>query len=295
MIAEKLYICIKSRDPLKKFITPSLQPLRALFFLLLLLTARSAVSQNTRVDSLIEWVEEHPHNDSARIHAMHTISYLLSESDIGRSFTYYSMVSRLSDSLNFTYGKALGNINLGILLSSSGNLQSSTKANIKAFEQAKECNAPRIESVALNNIGDNFASLKDYDKCREYTLQAVDINMQLKAWHGVAVNYELLHRCDLEQGLYADAKTNLDNGMPYAILDDDNYILSQYYLGYGKLHAIHNRTDSASYYFNKAIVCARQKPDLRNEFLVYVAEAKYLKHIPEREKICFTLESHEAG
>jgi len=285
MPAAKMYICVITINPIKKFITPDLRPLRALFFILLLLTSRTAISQNTRVDSLIQWVEEHPHNDSARIHAMHTISYLLSESDIAKSFIYYSMVSRLSDSLNFTYGKALGNINLGILLSSAGNLQSSTEANIKAFEQAKECNAPRIESVALNNIGDNFASLKDYDKCRQYTLQAVDINMQLNAWHGVAVNYELLHRCDLEQGLYEEAKSNLDRGMPYAILDDDNYILSQYYLGYGKLHAIHNRTDSATYYFNKAMVCARQKPDLRNEFQVYVAEAKYLKHIPEHEKI----------
>src|SRR5664279_513134 len=219
MIAEKLYICIIIREPIKKFITPSLQPFRALFFLLLLFIARAATAQSTRVDSLIQWVDEHPHNDSARIHAMHTISYLLSESDVGRSFTYYSMVSRLSDSLNFTYGKALGNINLAILLSSSGNLQFSTDANIKAFEQAKQCNAPRIASVALNNIGDNFASLKEYDKCRQYTLQAVDINMQLQAWHGVAANYELLHRCDLEQGLYAEAKTNLDKGMPYAILD----------------------------------------------------------------------------
>ena len=285
MIAEKLYICIISRDPIKKFITPSLRPLRALFFLLLLLVSRTGFSQNTRVDSLIKWVDEHPHNDSARIHAMHTISYLLSESDIAKSFTYYSLVSRLSDSLNFTYGKALGNINLGILLSSAGNLQSSTEANIKAFEQAKQCKAPRIESVALNNIGDNFASLRDYDKCRQYTLQAVEINMQLAAWHGVAVNYELLHRCDLEQGLYTDAKTYLDKGMPYAILDDDNYILSQYYLGYGKLHAIRNRSDSANYYFNKAMICAREKPDLRNEFQVYVAEAKYLKHIPEHDKI----------
>src|SRR3982751_3357135 len=98
---------------------------------------------------------------------MHTISYLLSESDVAKSYTYYSMVSRLSDSLNFTYGKALGNINLGILLSSSGNLQSSTDANIKAYDQARACNAPRIASVALNNIGDNFASLKDYDRCRQ--------------------------------------------------------------------------------------------------------------------------------
>ena len=40
---------------------------------------------------------------------------------------------------------------------------------------------------------------------------------RLKAWRGVALNYELLNRCDLEQGLYEDAKKNLDTGMPYAI------------------------------------------------------------------------------
>src|ERR1700712_4862787 len=208
-----------------------------------------------------------------------------SEKYVSRSFAYYEKVSSLSDSLNFTYGKALGNINLGILLSSSGNLQSSTDANIKAYDQATECNAPRIASVALNNIGDNFATLKEYDKCRQYTLQAVDINMQLQAWHGVAANYELLHRCDLEQGFYTDAKADLDKGITYAIMDNDNYIISQYYLGYGKLHAIHNHTDSANYFFNKAIISARKKPDLRNEFQVYVAEAKYFKNIPEREKI----------
>jgi Histidine kinase len=284
MIAVKMYICIII-DSIKKLIAPSLRPLRALFFLFLMAANQPAIAQATRVDSLIQWVETHPHNDSARIHAMHTISYLLSESDVARSFAYYGMVSRLSDSLNFTYGKALGNINLGILLSSAGNLESSTEANIKAFDQAKECNEPRIESVALNNIGDNFASLKDYDKCRQYTLQAVGINMRLEAWHGVAVNYELLHRCDLEQGLYTNAKMNLDRGMPYARMDNDNYVLSQYYLGYGKLHAIYNRTDSANYYFNKAIVCARQKPDLRNEFQVDIAEAKYLSHIPVKVKI----------
>ena len=73
--------------------------------------------------------------------------------------------------------------------------------------------------------------------------------------------------------------------MPYASETKENYILSPFYLGYGKLHAINNRNDSANYYFNKAISTARQKGELRNEFQVYLAEAKYLKHIPEREKI----------
>ena len=52
---------------------------------------------------------------------------------------------------------------------------------------------------------------------------------------------------------------NLDTGMPYALQTNENYILSQFYLGYGKLHAINNRNDSANYYFNKAIASAQQE------------------------------------
>ena len=113
--------------------------------------------------------------------------------------------------------------------------------------------------MSLNNIGENFASLKDFDKCRYYVLQAIAINMELKAGRGIAINYELLQRCDLDQGLLADAKKNLDIGMPYALEARENYILSQYYLGYGKLQALNNHNDSAIYYFNRAVTSARLK------------------------------------
>ena len=285
MIAVKPKL-ITSPVTIKKLITPSLRPSRALFFLFFFFSFSIITrSQTNSVDSLIKLVNQRPVNDSTKIHWMHTISYMLSESDVARSFAYYGMVSRLSDSLNFTYGKALGNINLGILLSSSGNFEASTNAFIKAIDQAKQCNAPRVEAVALNDIGENFASLRDFDKCREYALQAVEINMMLKAGRGVAINYELLHRCDLEQGYYNTARINLDKGMPYALESGENYILSSFYLGYGKLQAINNRYDSANYYFRKAIHTARQKGDLRNEFQVYLAEVKYLRNIPEHEKI----------
>src|ERR1700712_3538149 len=105
MTACKPYICILTKDTIKRIITPSLRPSRALLFLPLLFITPGSFAQATRVDSLIQWVENHTQNDSAKIHVMHTISYLLSESDVARSFTYYNMVSRLSDSLNFTYGK----------------------------------------------------------------------------------------------------------------------------------------------------------------------------------------------
>jgi Histidine kinase len=270
----------------KIFVTPKLQTFRALFFFLFMFgAAYSASSQSSfNVDTLIQWVNTHPRNDSTRIHYMHRISYLLSETDVDKSFAYYEQVSKLSDSLHFTYGMSLANINLGILLSSAGDLEASTKAYFKAADLAKACGARRLESVSLNNIGDNFATLKNFDKSRQYALEAIEINSSIKAWRGVALNYELLSRCDLEQGLYTEAKMSLDKGMPYAFRTNENYVLSQFYLGYGKFYAVNNENDSANYYFDKAISSARETPDIRNEFQAYLAEARYKKHITGREK-----------
>ena len=209
---------------------------------------------------------------------------MLSETDVDKSFAYSQRVAFLSDSLHFTYGMALADINLGILFSSGGNFEQSNTAYFKAIDLARSCGSKRLEAVGLNNIGENFASLREYGKCRKYATEAIGINMQLNAWHGVAINYELLHRCDLEQGLFSDAKKHLDTGMPFALRTNEPYVLSQFYNGYGKLFAINNQTDSADYYFNKAILVARKNGDIRNEYQAYLAQAKYLKHITDHDK-----------
>ncbi|MDP4129530.1 MAG: histidine kinase [Bacteroidota bacterium] len=273
------------RFTVKKFL--NLKPgVRILFFFFFLLpVAQVAVAQSPYVDSMIRWVSTHPRDDSAKIRTLHKISYLLSETDTKESFAYYERVSRLSDSLHFTFGKSLAQINLGILLSSAGNYESSTKAFFNAIDLADSCAAPRLKAVALNNIGENFYSLKDFEKCRDYAMRAIRINDSVRAWRGVAINYELLHRCDFEKGMYADARLNLDKGMPFALLANENYIFSQVYLGYGKLHAIRNDKDSANLYFGKAIATARADHNLRNEYQVYLAKAKYLKYLTAHEKI----------
>src|SRR5450432_1732700 len=98
---------------LKRHITPHLRTFRALFFfLLLIVSALPAASQAYNVDSLILWVNTHPKDDSEKIHKLHRISYLLSETDVNKSFAYYKRVDSLSDSLHFTFGKALASTNL---------------------------------------------------------------------------------------------------------------------------------------------------------------------------------------
>lgn len=258
---------------------------RVIVFLLLICFSSDIFAQQKIVDSLVDWINKNPTIDSQYIQTLHRISYQLSEKDVNRSFHYYEKVSTLSDSLNFVFGKALAQINLGILLFNSANFDASNSAYFKAIDYAEACGALRVKAVSLNNTGDNFRSLKNFYKCRQYTREAIAINTQLKAWRGVAINYELLHECDLEEKLYDDAKNNLEKGMPFALLSGESYILSQFYVGFGKLHAINNRVDSAKFYFKKAMYQAMLQRDLRNEYQVYLAQAQYLKKLTPDKKI----------
>jgi two-component sensor histidine kinase len=255
-----------------------------LFFIISLFSI-CICAQTKIIDSLTNWVKDHPVIDSQYIITLHRISYRLSENDVKKSFVYYEKVVAISDSLNFTYGKSLAQINLGILLYNSANFDASNKAFFKAVDYAEACGALRLKAVSLNNIGDNFKTLKDYDRSRQYAREAIAINTKIQAWRGVALNYELLQQSDLEEKLYKQAKENLLQGMPFAIRSNDSYALSQFYLGFGKLQAIDNNTDSAVFYFNEAMHQAKLQNDLRNQFQVYLAETIYLKNIPILKKI----------
>ena len=256
-----------------------------LLIALLGLLHSSLHAQSKFVDSLIIWTATHPAIDSQHILTLHRISYRLSEKDVKTAFAYYEKVEAYSDSVNFTYGKSLAQINLGILLSNSANFDASNKAYYKAIAYAEACGAKRLKAVSLNNIGENLKTLQDFAKCRQYTHEAININTQLKAWRGVAINYELLQQCDLEEKLYAEAEQNLLKGMVFALKDSESYILSQFYLGFGKIQAISNNMDSANYYFAKAMAQAKMQSDIRNEYQVYLAQVKYLKRIPAKQKI----------
>ncbi len=219
-------------------------------------TGNIFAQENNYIDSLFNWLKMHPAIDSQYIQTLHRLSYRYSEKDVRKSYYYYQQVSQISDSLNYTFGKSLAQINLGLLLLNSASFDASNTAFFKSIDYADSCGALRLKSASLNNIADNFLSLRNYNKCREYTKKAIPINMQLiPSWgtRGVAINYELLSRCDFNQKLYASAKANLDKGKPFAVSSGDSYILSQYYLGIAKLMAVGNKSDSARFYFDKAL------------------------------------------
>ncbi|MEO6316298.1 MAG: histidine kinase [Chitinophagaceae bacterium] len=248
---------------------------------------QALTAQNNGIDSIIAWMNAHPKIDSQYITALHRVSYRTADKDLKMSFDYYEKVSYYSDSLNFVYGRSLAQINLGILFSKSANFYASNNAYFQAIEYAEACKALRLKAISLNNVGDNFKKLQDIPKCRQYTKEAIGINTQLKAWRGVAINYELLMRCDLEEKAYRSAQNNLVLGMNAAKLSKDSSLFPLFYLGFGTLHAVNKQIDSATFYFDKAIHDAKRNGDPANEYAGYVAKAAYLKNIHTDDRLQF--------
>ena len=270
---------------------------RIIFLAVAICFTGNIVAQDTYIDSLVDWINKHPKIDSQYIQTLHRISYRYSEKNVKESYRYYQKVDSLSDSLNFTFGKSLAQINLGLLLLYSASFDASNNAFFKAIDYAEACGALRLKAVSLNNIADNFLSLRNYSKCEEYASKAVRFNRELltdKSLHdnlasnanrGVAINYELLFRCFFSQKLYKRAKDTLQKGIPYALVANESYIFSQYDLAFAKLESIEKNYDSAKIYFEKAISEAQIHGDLRNEFLAYLAEARFLKNLSVPNKL----------
>ncbi|MEP6746150.1 MAG: histidine kinase [Bacteroidota bacterium] len=256
-----------------------------LFIIFINIFVQQLAGQNKTVDSLLAWIKNNPKIDSQYIITLHRISWRSVDENLKQSFEYYNKVSYYSDSLHFVFGKGLAQVNLGVLFAKSANFDASNKAFFKAIEYADSCGDLRLKSTSLNNIGENFATLKDFAKCRQYAHEAIDVNSKLKRWVGVGINYELLQQCDLEEKLYDSANNNLLRGLPYAVLSEDSALIMQYYLGFGKLHAINDQTDSAQYYFNYAINESKRNDHPLNEYEGYMAQVHYLKNISASYKL----------
>jgi hypothetical protein len=256
-----------------------------IFLLVTCFLATDLCAQKKVVDSLLDWIRTHPTIDSQYIITLHRISWRSVDENIKQSFAYYDKVSYYSDSLHFLFGKGLAQVNLGVLFAKAANFEASNKAFFKAIEYADSCGDLRLRSTSLNNIGDNFKTLKDFVKCREYAQKAIVVNKKIDRWIGVGINYELLQQCDLEEKLYDSAKNNLLLGLPYAIRSGDSALIMQFYLGFGKLQAVNNHADSALYYFHYAIDESRRNGHPVNEYEGYMAQVKYIKHLTEKEKL----------
>lgn len=155
-----------------------------------LLCTHHVFAQNKYVDSLINWLQTHPEQDTSRVMMTHRLAYRLSEIDPSKAWIYAKQSEELATKIGFIKGISLSNINYAILETNEGNYENSAKYYMKAIEFAEKINFVRGKSISYNNIGDNYLKLKNYDKVLEYSNIALKLNEKIDEKRGQAINKE---------------------------------------------------------------------------------------------------------
>jgi tetratricopeptide (TPR) repeat protein len=154
--------------------------MKALFLYGLLFLSTIAVSaQNKYVDSLTQWLTDHPDMDTLRVMTTHRLSYRLSEINTTRAWQYAKETESLARKLNFDKGIALANVNYAILETGEGNLKNSADYYMKAIAISERINYTRGMSISYNNIGENYLRLKQFESARIYTEKARNLNKSI--------------------------------------------------------------------------------------------------------------------
>jgi tetratricopeptide (TPR) repeat protein len=237
--------------------------MKALFLYGLLFLSTIAVSaQNKYVDSLTQWLTDHPDTDTLRVMTTHRLSYRLSEINTTRAWQYAKETESLARKLNFDKGIALANVNYAILETGEGNLKNSADYYMKAIAISERINYPRGMSISYNNIGENYLRLKQFESARIYTEKARNLNKSISEKRGEAINCEQLGNIFYEQGDYDKALSIWNEGYQLAILNNDPNLLALYNINFGKYYLENRNIPKAFRYIQVADSLAKAGSEL---------------------------------
>jgi signal transduction histidine kinase len=226
---------------------------RQILLLFLIFTCNISFAQNAYVDSLKNWIKQHPKEDSLAIVNYYQLSYRLAEVDPIEAWKYAYEVDKLAIKAKIKTGHAMSKINFGLLERLDGNYVRSLEYYLSAMQIAEKVDWTAGIAICLNNIGEGYKDLHQYEKCIEYAKKAININQLLNQKRNIANNYEVIGDAYYLSGKQGLALDYFKNGFELAKNSDDSYqIKGKLLTDIGKVYSALKSYPLASKYFESA-------------------------------------------
>ncbi|MES2796889.1 MAG: tetratricopeptide repeat protein [Bacteroidota bacterium] len=222
---------------------------------LLLANCLLASAQNNYIDSLKNWIKTHPQSqfDSLKIVNYHRLSYRLAEIEPVEAWKYAYEVDKLALKAKVKVGHSMSKINFAILEKMDGNYEKSQEYYLSAMQIAEKVGWTRGVAICLNNIGEGYKELAQFDKCIEYTNKAVELNESLDQKRGIANNFEVIGDAYYLSGKHGLALDYFKKGFELAKFADDNYqITGRLLTDIGKVYSALKSYHLSNKYFEEA-------------------------------------------
>ena len=164
--------------------------------MVLMLTSRDAISQQSSVDSLINVLQENPSQDTARVNVLNEVAYKLFSLDIDKTKEYAEEARDLATKLEFLKGLAESLRILGIYNYFKSNYPEALSYYQQALEVNKELGDNRIAASCLNNTAVIYYRQGNYPRALENYQKALTIMEEMGVKDRVAAcldNIAIIH------------------------------------------------------------------------------------------------------
>jgi serine phosphatase RsbU (regulator of sigma subunit) len=230
-----------------------------------------AFAQTPTIDSLRNFLQIHPQEDTIRANTLITLSkaYMIEMNDQKKMEEYNPQLLALSEKIGFKKGMGYAYMNMAFISTGAGDDEKAMGYYFKALKLMEEIGLKGGISSCYQNIGFALNYQGKYAEAIQYTLKGIKIKEELKDDKGAAAGYNTIGIAYTKLGNYLEAlkyyfislklkeKINDQLGVSVALLNIGNVLSSQ-----GKI-------DAARMYEGKALTIKKSLGDKQGEAMVY--------------------------
>ena len=176
-----------------------------ILFILLFTISTAVFSQNKELDSLTEILKKHQKKDTVRVHLLTKLALEFYKKDSSKMFSIAEEVNTISDSLNYTKGKASSLFLKGKAYLAIDDFDKSIDYFNQAKKSFQKINANKEIAQCIQSIGDVFNSKDAIEKAHEYYNSALKIYESLDDTDNMFSILRTLFFLSIENDNYKDA------------------------------------------------------------------------------------------
>ena len=148
-----------------------------LLFLFLIFAAANGFSQTSRINDSLHHQLYVAKTDTAKVWAMHDLSFSYLVSNADSAMWYAQMALELSKKVAFIRGEIRSMNDVGNVMQYGGNSGAALQILLEALQKAEALNDIPMQAICIGNIAIVYLSQGDYRQAKKYNFAALNIDI----------------------------------------------------------------------------------------------------------------------
>jgi serine phosphatase RsbU (regulator of sigma subunit) len=228
-------------------------------------------SQTPTIDSLKNFLQVHPQEDTIRANTLITLSraYMIEMNDQKKMQECNPQLLALSEKIGFKKGMGYAYMNMAFISTNNGDSEKTMSYYFKALKLMEEIGFKTGISSCYQNIGLALNYQGKYAEAIQYTLKGIKIKEELKDEKGAAAGYNTIGNAYTKLGNYLEALKYYFISLKLKEKMNDQLGASVALLNIGSVLSSQGKLDAARLYESKALAISKALGDKQGEALVY--------------------------